>query len=48
MTRMDVPTVPLWGFAGRLHALNYDRGTPIATIIAHVAFGALLGVVYHV
>lgn len=29
-------------------ALNYGRGTPIATIIAHVAFGALLGGVYKV
>jgi hypothetical protein len=29
-------------------ALHYGRGTPVANIIAHVAYGALLGAFYHV
>jgi hypothetical protein len=28
-------------------ALHYGRGTPIVTLLAHVAYGAILGGVYH-
>jgi hypothetical protein len=28
-------------------ALNYGKGTPIVTIVAHLVFGAILGTFYH-
>lgn len=29
-------------------ALNYGRSTPVATLIAHIVYGAILGAFYHV
>jgi hypothetical protein len=29
-------------------ALHYGRGTPIVTLVAHLAYGAILGAFYHV